>query len=83
MTLPKYIFCQCMKPWTICANKKNSYKLDVRDLIDIYSLKSQNYYHIPKGVHKYISLNFLDYDFINKKWLQDKFECRFRDNKKK
>lgn len=83
MTIKKHIFCQCMKPWTICANKNNSYRLDVRDLIDTYSLKSQNYYHIPKSVHKYISLNFLDYDFINKKWLLEKFQCRFRDNTKK
>lgn len=83
MTIKKHIFCQCMKPWTICANKNNSYRLDVRDLIDTYSLKSQNYYHIPKSVDKYISLNFLDYDFINKKWLLEKFQCRFRDNTKK
>ena len=83
MTLPKYIFCQCIKPWTICANKKNSYKIDVRDLIDTYSLKPQKYYYVPKSVNKYIPLSFLDYDFINKKWLKENFECRFRDNKKK
>ena len=67
-----------MKPWTICANKNNSYKIDVRDLININSLKPQKYYYVPKGVHKYIPLSFLDYDFINKKWLSEKFECRFR-----
>ena len=39
MTLPKHIFCQCMKPWTICANKNNSYKIDARDIININSLK--------------------------------------------
>lgn len=81
--IPKHIFCQCMKPWSICASKKNSYKLDVRDLIDISSLKPQNYYYVPKGVHKYIPLNFLDYDFINKKWLLENFECRFRDKNNK
>lgn len=79
--LPKYIFCQCMKPWKICVNKKKSYKIDVRELIDINSLKPQNYYYVPKGVNKYIPLSFLDYDFINKKWLLENFECRFRDKK--
>ena len=78
MTIQKHIFCQCMKPWTICVNKKNSYKIDVRDLIGIYSLKQQKYYYVPKGVHKYTPLNFLDYDFINKKCLlKSKFESRF------
>ena len=83
MTIKKHIFCQCMKPWTICTNKNNSYRLDVRDIININLLKPQNYYYVPKKVHQYIPLNFLDYDFINKKWLLKKFECRFRDNKKK
>ena len=26
MKIPEHIFCQCMKPWKICVNKKNSYK---------------------------------------------------------
>ena len=26
-----------MKPWSICVNKKNSYKLDIRDLINTYT----------------------------------------------
>ena len=80
MTLPKHIFCQCMKPWAICASKKNSYKIDVRDLIDIYSLKP--ILNVGKGniIHTKYNVN---YDFANKKWMTEKFECRFRDNKKK
>ena len=78
MTIKKHIFCQCMKPWTICINKNNSYKIDARDIININSLKPQNYYYVPKGVQKFIPLSFLDYDFINKKWLTEKFNCRFR-----
>ena len=74
MTLPKYIFCQCMKPWTICANKKNSYKLDVRDLINTSNLNN----FIP-----YLSDLHMNYDFANEKWLKNNFVCRFRDNKKK
>ena len=69
MTLPKHIFCQCMKPWAICASKKNSYKLDVRDLINTYNLTP------------YLSKQDINYDFSNEKWLQTKFECRFRDKK--
>lgn len=80
--LPKYIFCRCMKPWKICIDKKNSPRIDVRELIDINSLKPQNYYYVPKGVNKYIPLSFLDYDFINKKWMLENFECRFRDKNK-
>jgi len=71
MTLPKHIFCQCMKPWAICASKKNSYKIDVRDLINTYNLTP------------YLSKQDINYDFANEKWLKTKFECRFRDNKKK
>ncbi len=77
MTLPKHIFCQCMKPWRICANKKNSYKIDVRDLIDINSLKPPIYY-TKNDIYKNIPYHFLNYDFINKKWLLERFECRFR-----
>ena len=36
MKIPQHIFCQCMKPWKICVNKKNSYKIDVQNLIDLY-----------------------------------------------
>ena len=69
MTLPKHIFCQCMKPWAICASKKNSYKIDVRDLINTYNLTP------------YLSKQDINYDFSNEKWLKEKFECRFRDKK--
>ena len=69
MKIPQYIFCQCMKPWVICVSKKNSYKLDVRDLINTYYLTP------------YLSKQDINYDFSNEKWLQTKFECRFRDKK--
>ena len=74
MKIPQYIFCQCMKPWTICANKKNSYKLDVRDLINTSNLT--NFIPYLQDVH-------INYDFANERWLKENFECRFRDNKKK
>jgi hypothetical protein len=69
MTIKKHIFCQCMKPWAICVNKNNSYKLDVRGLIDIQNLTP------------YFTKQYINYDFINEKWLKKIFECRFRDKK--
>ena len=74
MKIPQYIFCQCMKPWVICVSKKNSYKLDVRDLINTSNLT--NFIPYLQDVH-------INYDFANEKWLKNNFECRFRDNKKK
>ena len=59
-----------MKPWNVCVNKRNSYKLDVRDLIDI-----QNIVHETK-----LSPLYLHYDFVNKQWLQNRFNCRFINN---
>ena len=53
--IPKHIFCQCMKPWAICASKKNSYKLDVRDLINTNNL-----------FFPYLNKTHLNYDFINR-----------------
>ena len=70
--IPKYIFCQCMKPWTICVSKKNSYKLDVRDLI-----KTNNIFF------PYLNKTHLNYDFINRKYLKDDFVCRFSDKNNK
>ena len=63
--IPKHIFCQCMKPWKICIDKKNSYKLDVRDL------KNTN------NIGKYLTQPQLNYDFINRKIINDDFVCRF------
>ncbi len=74
MTIPKYIFCKCMKPWIICLNKRNSYKIDVRDLIDINNINYIKNNEITK-LH-------INYDFMNKKWLQYRFNCRFLDDKK-
>jgi hypothetical protein len=74
MTLPKHFFCQCMKPWKVCLNQKNSYKIDVRDLIDINNIN-----YIKKNE---ISKLHINYDFVNKKWLQYRFNCRFLDDKK-
>ena len=70
--VPKYIFCQCMKPWKLCVSKPNSYKLDARDLLDIWSI---NLYS-----HKGNTPFTIDYDFINLKPSNIKFICRF-DNK--
>jgi hypothetical protein len=72
MKFQKHIFCQCMKPWSVCANKKNSYKIDVRDLIDTRDIVT------PSN----LSPLHLHYDFVNKQWLQYKFNCRFLDHKK-
>jgi hypothetical protein len=74
MKLPQHIFCQCMKPWPICVSKQNSYKIDIRDLINTSNLKN----FIP-----YLSDLHINYDFVNEKWLQSKFICRFSDDKKK
>ena len=71
--LSKYIFCQCMKPWKLCATKKNSYKIDVRDLIDTNNLKP--FIKVEKGIGNYN----IKYDFVNKKPSQTKFECRFKE----
>ncbi len=70
--IPKHIFCQCMKPWSICISKKNSYKLDVRDLINTNNL-----------FFPYLNKTHLNYDFINRKTLKDDFVCRFRDKNNK
>lgn len=72
--IPKYVFCQCMKPWKICVNKPNSYKLDVRDLLDVWSI---NQYIFKSNM----PLN-LNYDFIKLKPLKNEFVCRFTNNKK-
>ena len=75
MTIPKHIFCQCMKPWKICISKQNSYKVDVRDLIDLYSLTP--ILNVGKGNYITHTKYNVNYDFVNKKWLQERFECRF------
>jgi len=64
MTIKKYIFCQCMKPWAICIGKNNSYKLDVRDLINTNNLSP------------YLNESHLNFDFINRIPLKNKFVCR-------
>ena len=67
--LPKYIFCQCMKPWKLCINKPKSYKIDARDLLDIWSINR----YIFKSNMPYN----LNYDFINLKSSNKPFVCRF------
>lgn len=70
--ISKHIFCQCMKPWSICVSKKNSYKLDIRDLINTYNLTP------------YLTESHLNFDFINRRQLDYKFVCRFsKDETKK
>ena len=86
---PRYIFCQCMKPWNLCVNKPNSYKVDVRDLLNSYNMSP--YIGIGKNINLYDmrpyitidKLNYIDnpnynidYDFINNKKSNTKFECR-------
>jgi len=68
-TVAKHIFCQCMKPWKICVNKPNSYKIDGRDLLDVWSINQYSY-------KSNIPLN-LNYDFINLRPDNTKFVCRF------
>ena len=67
--VPKYIFCQCMKPWKLCINKPKSYKIDARDLLDIWSINR----YIFKSNMPYN----LNYDFINLKPSDKPFVCRF------
>jgi hypothetical protein len=67
--LAKYIFCQCMKPWKLCINKPKSYKLDARDLLDVWSI---NLY-----IYKNNMPFNLNYDFINLKPSDKPFVCRF------
>ena len=71
--IPRYIFCQCMKPWKLCINKQNSYKVDVRDLLNSYNMNP--YIHI--GKNNYVdNINYnINYDFINNKKTNTKFEC--------
>ena len=71
MSLQQHIFCKCMKPWKVCVNKRNSYKIDVRELIDTRDIPT------PQKLTKL----HLNYDFINKKWLKYRFNCRFIDDK--
>ncbi len=56
-----------MKPWKICAAKQKSYKIDIRDLISTYDL--------PPVITKF----HLNYDFVNKKFLDIRFKCRYND----
>ena len=81
---PKYIFCQCMKPWKLCINKKVSYKIDARGLIDIYRLKHPFYSETMSDDKReqlrnscYNSSKNINYDFINMRPTNTKFECRF------
>ena len=69
-SVPKHIFCQCMKPWKICVNKSDSYKLDARNLLDVWAI---NQYIFKAN----IPLN-LNYDFIKLKPLKSQFCCRFK-----
>ena len=81
---PKYIFCQCMKPWKLCINKKVSYKIDARGLIDIYRLKDPFYSETMSDDKRnqlrdscYNSSKNINYDFINMRPTNTKFVCRF------
>jgi hypothetical protein len=77
--IPRYIFCKCMKPWILCVNKKSSYQIDVRDLINTYNMPP--YYHVGKDSILYNPKFSLNYDFINGKMINDTFKCRFLNDK--
>ena len=74
--ISKHIFCQCMKPWKMCVNKSNSYKIDGRDLLDVWAISQYSYKsNVPFN---------LNYDFINlKPDNSSNFVCRFDKNKEK
>jgi|LauGreDrversion4_2_1035121.scaffolds.fasta_scaffold93214_4 hypothetical protein len=72
--IPRYIFCQCMKPWNLCVNKPNSYKIDVRDLLNSYNLEP--YLHLGKNNYIDNPEYNINYDFINNKKSNIKFKCR-------
>jgi hypothetical protein len=77
---PKYIFCQCMKPWKLCINKKVSHKIDARGLIDVYRLRDPFYSDYKRDQLRdscYNSSNNINYDFINMRATNTEFECRF------
>ena len=76
---PRYIFCKCMKPWILCVNKKSSYQIDVRDLLNTYNMAP--YYHVGKDSILYNPKFSLNYDFINGKMINDTFKCRFLNDK--
>ena len=73
-----------MKPWKLCINKKVSHKIDVRGLIDIYRLKDPFYSETMSDDKReqlrdscYNSSKNINYDFINMRPTNTKFECRF------
>jgi hypothetical protein len=68
-----------MKPWILCVNKKSSYQIDVRDLINTYNMPP--YYHVGKDSILYNPKFSLNYDFINGKMINDTFKCRFLNDK--
>ncbi len=76
---PRYIFCKCMKPWILCVNKKSSYQIDVRDLLNTYNMAP--YYRVGKDSILYNPKFSLNYDFINGKMINDTFKCRFLNDK--
>ena len=69
-----------MKPWKLCINKKVSHKLDARGLIDIYRLRDP---YMSDDKRKQIRDNSyngsdnINFDFINMRPTNTKFECRF------
>jgi hypothetical protein len=63
-----------MKPWILCANKKGSHQIDVRDLLTTYNMKP--YYELGKGNILHNPNYSLNYDFINNKKNDDIFKCR-------
>jgi hypothetical protein len=81
---PKYIFCQCMKPWKLCINKSVSHRVDVRGLIDVYKIRDPFLSDDKREQLRdsfYNSSKNINYDFINMRPTNTKFKCRFLDKK--
>ena len=78
---PQYIFCKCMKPWILCVNKKASFQIDVRDLLNTYNMSP--YFRVGKDSFLSNPNYSLKYDFINGKLLNSEFKCRFLDTTQK
>lgn len=75
--MSKNIFCQCMKPWKMCINKPKSYKIDARDLLDVWKINKYIFNTTSK------SLLEINYDFINLEPTNTKFVCRFSNSPNK
>ena len=70
-----------MKPWKLCVNKSDSYKIDSRGIIDIYRIKVPCLDDYKRSNNKRIENKQynINYDFVNMRPTNTKFVCRFSD----